>query len=125
MTFSYCRSIAITLVVTIVCLAFTQTQAQAMLAPSSVAQAGQTLTTTAADLQTIQSTLESKELRAKLHALGLSDAEINSRLSRLSDAQKHQLASQIRAVNPAGDLLIGLLIVVVLVLLIIFLIRRI
>jgi len=125
MTLISVRSMAVTLVMSIMCLAFTQTRAQAMLAPATLAQAANASVASAADLQTIQSTLESKELRAKLHALGLSDEEIQSRMSRLSDAQKHQLASQIRAVNPAGGIIIGVLIFVVLVLLIIYLLKRI
>ena len=113
----------------IVAVAFLSTavvpRAEASLVPAPLTQTGQTVNSNE-DAQTIQKTLESKVLRAKLHSLGLSDAEINSRLSRLSDAQRHQLASQIRAVNPAGDgLIIGLLVVVVLVLLIIYLFKRI
>jgi hypothetical protein len=118
------RFIAITLVLALISVMASPPPAQAMLAPARLAQSSPAVDRSA-DLQTIQKTLESKVLVGRLHALGLSDAEIQSRLSRLSDAQRHQLASQIRAVNPAGDLLIGILVLVVLVLLIIFLIKRI
>src|SRR5689334_11939968 len=77
------------------------------------------------DLATIQTALESKLVRAKLQSLGFSDAEVQSRIHRLSDAQIHQLASQIRAVHPAGEWFIGLLIAILLVVLIIYLIKRI
>jgi len=118
------KTIVYTLVLSVTLATAMQYRAEAMLVPSNLVQAGQGASSSA-DTQTIQKTLESKALRGKLHALGLSDAEIQSRLSRLSDEQKHQLASQIRAVNPAGDgLIIGLLVVVVLVLLIIYLIKR-
>src|ERR1700681_1726484 len=115
------KSICLTLVVSVTCLATLQPGAEAMLVPASAAQP-LTRTDRSADIQIIQKTLESKILREKLHVMGLSDAEIQA---RLSDSEVHQLASQIRAVHPAGDLLIGILIFVVLVLLIIYLIKRI
>jgi hypothetical protein len=118
------KSIAFALVLAITWGCAVPPPAQAMLAPANLSEAAPEVNHTA-DLQTIQKTLESKVLQAKLHALGLSDAEIQLRLSRLSDTQRHQLASQIRAVNPGGDLLIGLLVFVVLVLLIIYLLKRI
>ena len=119
------KPLAAVLMLSVTLAALTQDCSQAMLVPSRLAVPTQDVNSVA-DAQTIQKTLESKVLRAKLHALGLSDAEIQARLSRLSDAQRHQLASQIRAVNPAGDggFVIGLLVVVVLVLLIIYLIKR-
>ena len=101
-----------------------QMSAQAMLIPAAQVETQQ-ISTRSADLQTIQKTLESKILGERLHAMGLSDAEIQTRLSRLSDEQVHQLASQIHAVHPAGGLLIGILVVVVLVLLVIYLFKRI
>jgi len=118
------KSIAYLLTLSLLWGAFNPPSAEAMLVPASAAQAGQSVNRSA-DAQTIQNALESKALRGRLHALGLSDAEIQSRLSRLSEAQRHQLASQIRAVNPAGDFLIGILVLVVLVLLIIYLAKRI
>ena len=58
--------------------------------------------------------------------MGLSDEEIQTRLSKLSDQQVHQLASRIHALNPGGDFtLFGVLIFVVVVLLIIYLVKRI
>ncbi len=102
-----------------------QPRAQAMLIPAQAQRASQEETSRGSDLQVVDSALANKAIREKLHALGLSDQEIQSRLSRLSDRQVHQLASQIRAVNPAGEgVIIGLLVIVVLVLLIIFLAKR-
>lgn len=118
------KTMIATLIVTVTLLSFTQTRAQAMLIPSAAVQSIANVNRSA-DLKTIQTTLESKALRARLHAMGLSDAEIQTRLSRLSDADVHQLASQIRAVNPAGDIVIGVLVAVVLILLILLLIKRI
>ena len=94
-----------------------------MLVPASAVEASQTAGRST-DLDAIQTALESKIIRAKLDALGLTDAEIQARLSRLSDKQIHQFASQIRAVHPAGDVVVELLLVVVLVLLILYLAKR-
>ena len=118
------KSIALSLVFTVTSTLCLQNNAHAMLVPANQVEAAPSVDRET-DLKTIQTTLESKVLRAKLHAMGLSDAEIDSRVSKLSDTQVHQLASQIRAVHPAGGLIIGLLVLVVLVLLIIYLIKRI
>ena len=78
----------------------------------------------AEDLKTIQAALESKIVRQRLAELKMNPAEINGRLSQLSDSQVHQAALQIRAMSPGGDVG-GILILVLLVLLIIYLVRRI
>ena len=64
-----------------------------------------------ADLQKIQTVLESKVVRQRLEDFGLSQEEINARLAGLSDDQLHQFATDVDAIIPAGD---GLGIVVVL-----------
>jgi len=94
-----------------------------MLAPSSTVKSAPQFDRSQ-DIKTIQATLESKILRQKLHALGLSDTEVQARLSKMSDAEVHQMASQIRSVHPAGDVLVGVLVIVLLVILIIFLVKR-
>jgi hypothetical protein len=126
------RTIAMGLILSVTLFSVYQPQAQAMLVPTSqseIREDSQPTTPTLqrqSDLQTVQKTLESKILRARLHQLGLSDAEISNRINRLSDTQLHQMASQIRTVNPAGDgIIIGLLVVVLLVVLIIYLVKRI
>ncbi len=116
------KSIAVTLVLAVTWTTFIQTQAQAMLVPSQAVQTESTIDRSA-DIAVIQQTLESKLLREKLKDYGLNEAEIQTRLSRMSDQEVHQLASQIRAVNPSG-FLIWVLTVVVLVLLVVFLIKR-
>ena len=76
-------------------------------------------------MKTIQSALESKVVRQRLRELGLPEDQVEARLSKLSDQEVHQLATQIHTLNPGGDLtVIGILVAVVLVLLIIYLVRR-
>jgi hypothetical protein len=117
------QSLALFLILSVTAVTSLQISAEAMLAPASAVSGGEV--NRAADIATIQKTLESKIIRQKLHAMGLSDPEIDTRLSRLSDQQVHQLASQIRAVHPAGDAVVYILVVVILVLLVIYLFKRI
>jgi hypothetical protein len=56
-----------------------------------------------ADLQKIQELLESKLVQHKLSQLGLTREEIGARLHQLDDEQIHQIASQIHALEPGGD----------------------
>ena len=124
MIFKPSTSLVATLILAVALLPVTQAQTQAMLAPASTLKTAPQLDREQ-DVKFIQATLESKLLKQRLQALGLSDNEIQTRLSNLSDAEVHQLASQIRSVHPAGNVLVGVLVVVVLVLLIIFLAKRI
>jgi hypothetical protein len=118
------RGLIYTLVLTTTMVCSLQTQGSAMLVPAEI-PASQPNSTRAADLKSIQGTLESKILAQRLKEYGLTQKEIDSRLSKMSDKQVHQFASRIHTVNPGGDLLIGLLVFVVLVLFIIYLVRRI
>jgi ATPase subunit of ABC transporter with duplicated ATPase domains len=113
-----------------VTLAMTQPpQAWAMLAPSDVMNAAPTVgDSRAADLKTIQATLESKMVRQRLSEFKLTPDQVNQRMSQLSDAQVHQVALQIRTLNPGGDaglgIIVGLLVIGILVLLFVYLFRR-
>jgi ribose 1,5-bisphosphokinase PhnN len=120
------RWIACVLVFTTTLVCTLQAPAAAMLAPAGASSpAHESAPDRAADLRSVQKTLESKVLRQRLHELGLSDQEIQARLSKLSDRQVHQLASKLHALNPGGDFtIIGILIAVVLVLFIIYLVHR-
>ena len=118
------KSIALALSLAVAVLPSAQIQANAMIAPASTLKNAPQFDREH-DLKTIQTTLESKMLREKLHALGLSDAEIQARLTHMSDAEVHQMASQIRSVHPAGEVIVGILVIVLLVILIIFLVKRI
>lgn len=96
----------------------------AMLAPAQgAAGADRQAYQRAADMKTVQTALESKILRERLKALGLTDKEIESRLTRLSDQQIHQLAKDINTVS-SGGFLEEVLVLVILVLLILFLVHH-
>ena len=76
-----------------------------------------------ADLQKIQKFLEMKMVRERLKDYGLSQEEIQSRLTQLSDEQIHQVALKLDELQVGGDSALGvvilLLIIVILVIVII------
>lgn len=97
----------------------------AMLAPAQGAAAADVQGyDRAADMKTVQATLESKVVRERLKALGMTDKEIDSRLSQLTDQQVHQVAKDINTLRPGGfiESVLGL---VIMVLLIVFLVHNI
>jgi len=75
--------------------------AHAMLAPDTDTASAASMAR-AQDLQTVQRVLESKLVQQLLADIGLSPEEANAKLQGLSDAQVHQLASQIESLVPAG-----------------------
>lgn len=77
----------------------------------------------AADLATIQKTLELKVVQHRLDVLGFSQDEIAVRMAMASDADLHQLATQSEDVLAGGDA--GLLVTVLVVILLVLVIMRI
>jgi len=74
-----------------------------------------------ADLEKIQQVLEMKALKERLLQLGLTQDEIQNRLSQLSDQQIHQFALQLDNLKVGGDglgIIIALLVIAILVILI-------
>lgn len=114
------RTLLFTLIVSVTSVCAMPSTGWALLAPLQPAAA----TDRAADMKTVQTALESKIIRGRLKALGLDEAETNSRLSKLSDQQVHRMAKDIDTLSPGGDLG-GILVLVLLVVLIIYLIHRI
>lgn len=100
-------------------------ESRAMLAPPTAAAEPGTELNRAAELEKIQSVLESKVVRQRLEDYGLTAEEINARLTQLSDAQLHHLATQIDAMIPAGDgglgIVIALLVIAILAVILIYL----
>lgn len=86
-------------------------EGRAMLAPPTVtaAESGTDLNRDA-DLRKIQTVLETKVVRQRLEDYGLAVEEIKARLGQLSDAQLHQMASQIDALIPPGDADLGIVV---------------
>jgi hypothetical protein len=120
------QALAVTLTLTMVALS--GGRANAMLAPAQLpAQTTQLEGERLNDLTTVQTFLERKEVKRHLEKLGLSEDEVQSRLSNLSDNDLHQVASQIQSENPAGDgggVIVTILVIGILVLLFVYLFKR-
>jgi hypothetical protein len=75
----------------------------------------------AADLEKIQKVLETKAISKRLEQLGLTQDEIQNKLTQLSDSQIHQVATKLDDLKIGGDglgLIIAVLVVVILVIVI-------
>jgi len=79
-----------------------------------------------ADIEKIQSALESKLVVQRLTDLGLTVEEVQQAMAKLTTQELHDIASNLDGVQAGGELglIIGVLVVVILVLLIIFLAKR-
>lgn len=115
------RALIYTLIVSTTMVCSLSGSGWAMLAPAAATD-GQGYDRTA-DMKTVQTALESKIIRERLKAYGMTDKEIESRLSRLPDQQVHQLAKNIDTLSAGGDVG-GILVIVLLVVLIIYLVHR-
>jgi hypothetical protein len=74
---------------------------EAGLAPSEVIALAQA--DRQADLEKIRNAIETKMIRDRLEQYGLTQDEINSRLSAMSDQQVHNFALQLDSVKVGGD----------------------
>ena len=100
-------------------------EARAMLAPAmpTATESGAGLTRTA-DLQKVQTVLETRVIQQRLEDFGLTPEEIQARLSRLSDAQLHAMATNLDALMPGGNglgIVIALLVIAILAVILIYL----
>lgn len=125
-TMMFMQVLVWTLVVTTLVTGLCPPDAMAMLAPpSATASESGTGLNRAADLQKVQSVLETKVVRQRLEDYGLTAEEISARVNQLSDAQLHQMASQIDAMIPAGDaglgIVVALLVIAILAVILIYL----
>ena len=125
-TMMFLQVLVWTLVMTTLVTGVFPPEVQAMLAPpSATASESGTGLDRAADLQKVQSVLETKVVSQRLADYGLNQEEINARVNRLSDVQLHQLATQIDAMLPAGDgglgIVIALLVIAILAVILIYL----
>jgi hypothetical protein len=113
-----------TLVITTFVMGWFPPAGRAMLAPATTAGLVSDASRTD-DLQKVQRVLENKLVQQRLTDFGLTPEEINARLTRLSDAQLHNMAAQIDALMPGGDgglgVVIALLVIAILVVILVYL----
>lgn len=76
-----------------------------------------------ADLEKIRPALESKIIRQRLADLGLTQEEIAARISNLSDAELHQVASRIDTLQAGGDALGTIVVLLVIAILVVVLLQ--
>jgi hypothetical protein len=85
---------------------------------------GQSQMNRATDLEKIRKILEIKMIRERLNALGFSQEEIQTKLTRLGDEPVHQLALKLDEVNVGGDgaeAVLVILFIAILVVLVVYL----
>jgi len=112
------------LVVSTMSVTFEARESSAALLPS---MAGMDLETLGPDregsMKRIQSVLESKVIVQRLADFGLTPAEITSRLNQLSDQQVHEIATQLDALQPGGDVLGTIVVLLVITILVVVLLQ--
>jgi len=74
-------------------------------------------------MKRIQSVLESKVIVQRLADFGLTPVEITSRLNQLSDQQVHEIATQLDALQPGGDVLGTIVVLLVIAILVVVLLQ--
>jgi hypothetical protein len=101
------------------CLALIPTQGRAALVVSQLADGG-TMIERQADLETVRQALEHELVAQRLADYGLTPDQVSTKLTELSDAQLHQLASLSDSLAEGGVLgfVIGVLLVILLVIVI-------
>jgi hypothetical protein len=95
---------------------------EAGFSPSEVI--GQSQMERSTDVEKIRKFLETKMIRERLHAFGLSQEEIQTRLNQLTDDQIHQVAlklDELKVAGDAGEAVIIVLLIAAIVLLVIYL----
>ncbi|GAB6124511.1 PA2779 family protein [Humidesulfovibrio idahonensis] len=113
------RNTALFLILTMSTLVTFTPRAEAAFVPTSLSMVSEAR---AQDLASVQKVLENKAVKARLSALGYTDAEISAKLSMVSDAELHKLATQMNALDAGGDgigFIIGILVIALLVVVIV------
>lgn len=124
----YAKPLAIYLAMAVVILSSLAGTAEAMFLPTPMDAAASEHHSIdrGQDIRKIQSILESKQIAQRLIDYGLSPEEALKKVNSMSDEQVHQLASNLDAIQPGGDVagaIAGLLIIALLVVLLIYLIE--
>jgi hypothetical protein len=112
------------LVVAIISLTFETRESSAALLPSVAAMdLGALGPDRESSMKRIQSALESRLIVQRLSDFGLTPAEIRSRLDQLSDQQVHEVATQLDALQPGGDALGTVVVLLVIAILVVVLLQ--
>lgn len=126
----YAKPLAIYLTAALLAISTIAGPAEAMFMPAAgnagVGEPGIPAVDRTADLNKIQTALESKALQQKLMDYGFSPEEAMAKINSLSDDKVHQLAANADSLQAGGDAVgavVGLLIIALLVVLLIYLLE--
>jgi len=122
----YAKPLAIYLVLALIAISSAAGPAQAMYVPAAPGTMVSPSVERAADLASIQKTLETKTVQQRLVDYGLTPDEAMAKLNGLPDGQLHKLAANIDELQAGGDVvgtLFALVIIAALVVFIIFLLE--
>jgi hypothetical protein len=112
------------LVVAIISITFDLRETSAALLPSSTdMDLGSLGPDRDSSIKKIQAALESKLIVQRLADFGLTQGEITSRLNQLSDQQVHEIATQLDALQPGGDALGTIVVLLVIAILVVVLLQ--
>jgi len=112
------------LVVAIISITFETRESSAALLPSGAAmELGALGPDREISMKRIQSVLESRLIVQRLADFGLTPDEIRSRLDELSDQQVHEVATQLDALQPGGDALGTIVVLLVIAILVVVLLQ--
>ncbi|HET6465792.1 MAG TPA: PA2779 family protein [Nitrospiria bacterium] len=112
------------LIVATISISFEARESSAALLPSMAAMDLGTLgPDREGSMKRIQSILESRLIVQRLADFGLTPAEITSRLNQLSDQQVHEIATQLDALQPGGDALGTVVVLLVIAILVVVLLQ--
>lgn len=95
----------------LVVIGFLPPEGMAMRIPSDVTMSESGISLRDADLQQIQTQLESKLVAQRLSDVGLTPPEVQERLASLTDEQLHQVAQNLDGMQPGGALILILAII--------------
>ena len=98
-------------IVWLIVIGFIPNEGMAMLIPSDAPMSESAISVRDADLQQIQTQLESKLVAQRLSDVGLTPPEVQERLANLTDEQLHQVAQNLDGLQPGGALILILAII--------------
>jgi hypothetical protein len=98
-------------IIWLILIGFLPTEGMAMRIPSDASMAEFGSTMRDADLQQIQTKLESKLVAQRLNDVGLTPPEVQKRLASLTDEQLHQVAQNLDGLQSGGVLFLILAII--------------
>lgn len=120
------KGLTLFLAVWVFLLGIMTSEGSALLIPSVSGSGGQvSLAQREREVRQIQVLLESRLIAQRLSDLGFTPREVQERLVDLTDAQIHQIAQHLEALQPGGDSALGIIIALLVIAILVFIILQI